>query len=275
MADFDGGDEVGGAGGEVGGFDADVTADLELGGAFDALDNAGSAADNVEADAVVEAGGATGLGKGAALDAGPGLGAEVGPAASAGGELGVETGHVTPAASELAKGPDAPEAVQGAEFEEVGREIDAYEALLDGVNPNFDPFDQGSLYSNNCGSCALATELRLSGLDPEAVAVPQDGMSVDEMNAATGMEQVSMTPDQIEAYALEQGPGYHAICGFDWSGSNDGHWVNITVSETGRVYVLDGQVGRAMLLSEYTETYAKASEHWDLSLPREDGKGQS
>ncbi len=158
------------------------------------------------------------------------------------------------------------------EFEEVGTEIDGYEAMLEGVNPNFDPFDMDNPYATNCGSCTLATELRLSGVDAEAIAGTVNVSTVDEMNAATGMEQVSMTPAEIEAYAREQGPGYHGIVGFDWAGTNSGHWINIATSETGRVYALDAQCGRAMLFSEYMTTYAKEGVNWDLSIPVDTGK---
>lgn len=145
----------------------------------------------------------------------------------------------------------------GRQFEEVGAEIDSYEAMLEDINPNFDPFDMDSPYAENCGDCVLATAARLSGLDPEAVAGPVNVGTIDEMNAATSMQQVGMTPAEIEAYAREQGPGYHGIAGFDWERTNSGHWVNIATSETGRVYVLDAQCGRAILLSEYVISYAK------------------
>ena len=153
-----------------------------------------------------------------------------------------------------------------AELDElVGQEIGEYERLMEDVNGNYDPFDLGSPYNVNCGSCAIACEMRLSGLDPEAVAEASNIGTVAEMNEATGKTQVPMAPSEIVAYAEQQGPGFHGVVGCDWKGTSDGHWVNVSVSPSGRVYALDGQCGQAMLFEEYVETYAKGGINWDLS----------
>ncbi len=222
-----------------------------------------------ETGGVTEAGGSSGTetGSGGEVDDGvaeaPAATTEVLTEVSSDDEEGVIE------ASETAEATDG----SSAEFAEVGREIDGFEGMLAGVNENFDPHDLSSPYAENCGSCVLAVEARLSGADPEAVAGATPIFTVAEMNQATGMEQTAMTPAEIEAYAVAQGPGYHGVAGFDWVGSkNSGHWVNIACSESGRVYVLDGQVGRAMLLSEYVDVWYKdQTENWDLSIPQKKG----
>lgn len=183
--------------------------------------------------------------------------------ASALAPSGTAEGTAPPAAA----AEDVSSSPEAGEFTEVGNEITAYENLIGNINAGFDPYDLNNGYANNCGSCAIATELRLSGANPSAVAEAKQIGTAREMEAITGKTQVSMTPEAIEAYAQAAGPGYHGIVGFDWKGTNDGHWVNVATSASGRVYVLDAQVGRAMLMSEYLDTYArpKATENWDLS----------
>lgn len=147
----------------------------------------------------------------------------------------------------------------------VSREIDEYEQTMDGVNVSFDPFDIESPYNTNCGSCALACEMRLSGEYPEAVAGARNVGTPHEMNEATGKVQVSMDPREIVEFAKQQGPGYHGVVGFDWADTRDGHWINVSVSPSSHVYALDAQCGRAILFDEYVETYAKNGTNWDLS----------
>ncbi len=151
---------------------------------------------------------------------------------------------------------------------EIARELDAYEELIGPINPNFNPFDLSSPYASNCGSCAIACWERLSGTSPEAVATPVQIGTRAEMDALTGLHQTPATPAEILARAQEAGPGYHAIVGFDWSGADSGHWINVATSETGRVYALDSQVGHAMLFTDYLQAVAtpEEAENWDVSL---------
>lgn len=151
---------------------------------------------------------------------------------------------------------------------EIARELDAYEELIGPINPNFNPFDLSSPYASNCGSCAIACWERLSGANPEAVATPVQIGTRTEMDALTGMHQTPTTPAEILARAQEAGPGYHAIVGFDWSGADSGHWINVATSVTGRVYALDSQVGHAMLFTDYLQAVAtpEETENWDVSL---------
>lgn len=151
---------------------------------------------------------------------------------------------------------------------EVGREIKAYEALIGPINPHFNPFDLNDPYSNNCGSSVLACMGRLNGSNPEAVAGPVQIGTVAEMNALTGMHQTPTTPEAIQAYAEAAGPGYHAIVGLDWVGTNSGHWVCVSTSPSRRVYCLDPQSGAVSLFSEYVKNTAPpgVAENWDISL---------
>ena len=55
----------------------------------------------------------------------------------------------------------------------------------------------------NCGQCALAVEQRLSGLVPDANA-GLGTLTVPQMEAATGLQQVSATPAQIEQYLIDR-----------------------------------------------------------------------
>ena len=70
------------------------------------------------------------------------------------------------------------------------------------INPNFDPFDLESPYCNNCGSCAYAVYQRLEG-DTDICASDKNIDYKDDMETLTGMEQVSMSPEDIEAKLLD------------------------------------------------------------------------
>lgn len=98
------------------------------------------------------------------------------------------------------------------------------EDWLGEINPDYDEFDISSPYSNNCGSCALAVHNRINGIE-DSVATDKT-LSIEEMNEATGMEQVEMSPDEIAAYMLEQGDGADSIVGIDRV-EGPGHWFNV------------------------------------------------
>lgn len=95
---------------------------------------------------------------------------------------------------------------------------------INDINPNYDPFDWQSPYSNNCGSCAFAVEQRLDG-NTDISATSENIGTIEEMNKITGMEQVAMSPDEIKDYLVSQGPGSHGIVGIDRV-SGPGHWFN-------------------------------------------------
>lgn len=131
---------------------------------------------------------------------------------------------------------------------------------LGDINPNFDEFDPESPYCNNCGSCAFAVYQRLEGLSPDACASADNIGYNDEMNALTGMEQVSMSPSEIEQRLLAQGDGAHAIIGIDRA-EGAGHWFNAACID-GRVVAIDGQSGE---ITEWPPDYGDVV-NWEMSV---------
>lgn len=129
------------------------------------------------------------------------------------------------------------------------------------INPNFDPFDVESPYSTNCGSCAYAVYQRLEGID-DACAT-EDNIDYNfQMNALTGMEQISMSPEDIQRALLEAGDGAHAIIGIDRS-QGPGHWFNAACID-GKVVAIDGQTGT---ISDWPPDYGDVV-NWEMSMRR-------
>lgn len=129
------------------------------------------------------------------------------------------------------------------------------------INPNFDPFDVESPYSTNCGSCAYAVYQRLEGID-DACAT-EDNIDYNfQMNALTGMEQISMSPEDIQRTLLEAGDGAHAIIGIDRS-QGPGHWFNAACID-GKVVAIDGQTGT---ISDWPPDYGDVV-NWEMSMRR-------
>lgn len=129
------------------------------------------------------------------------------------------------------------------------------------INPNFDPFDVDSPYSTNCGSCAYAVYQRLEGFG-DACAT-EDNIDYNyQMNALTGMEQVSLSPAEIEAILLDAGDGSHAIIGIDRS-EGPGHWFNAACID-GKVVAIDGQTGE---MSDWPPDYGDVV-NWEMSMRR-------
>lgn len=129
------------------------------------------------------------------------------------------------------------------------------------INPNFDPFDVESPYSTNCGSCAYAVFQRLEGID-DACATADNIDYNFQMDALTGMEQVSMSPEEIEATLLEAGNGSHAIIGIDRS-EGPGHWFNAACID-GKIVAIDGQTGE---ISDWPPDYGDVV-NWEMSMRR-------
>ena len=129
------------------------------------------------------------------------------------------------------------------------------------INPYYNEFDVESPYSTNCGSCALAVFQRLEG-DGDACASSENIGTVEEMEALTGMEQVAMSPDEIEDTLLAQGPGAHAIIGVDRV-EGAGHWFN-AANVDGKIVVIDGQNGS---VSDWPPDYGDVV-HWDMSMKK-------
>ena len=129
------------------------------------------------------------------------------------------------------------------------------------INPNFDEFDTESPYSNNCGSCAYAVWKRMEGDHDICASATNIGYN-DEMEALTGLEQVSMTPDEIESNLLAQGNGAHAIIGIDRS-EGPGHWFNAACID-GKVVAIDGQSGEIL---DWPPDYGNVV-NWEMSVKK-------
>ena len=129
------------------------------------------------------------------------------------------------------------------------------------INPNFDEFDINSPYCNNCGSCAYAVWRRLEG-DSDICASAENIGYNEEMEALTGMEQVSMSPDEIENNLLTQGDGAHAIIGIDRA-EGPGHWFNAACID-GKVVAIDGQSGEIL---DWPPDYGDVV-NWEMSVKK-------
>lgn len=134
---------------------------------------------------------------------------------------------------------------------------------LGDINPNFDAFDIESPYCNNCGSCAWAVFNRLNGNTDMCATAENIGYN-DEMNALTGMEQVSMSPEEIERRLLDEGDGAHAIIGIDRADSA-GHWFNAACID-GKVVAIDGQTNE---IYDWPPDYGDVV-NWEMSVRKDD-----
>lgn len=141
-------------------------------------------------------------------------------------------------------------------------EIEDVSGWISDINPNYDPFDWQSPYANNCGSCAFAVEQRLEG-NTDIAATGENIGSIEEMNKATGMEQVAMSPDEIRDYLISQGPGSHGIVGIDRV-SGPGHWFN-AYYDGKKVVAIDGQTGE---INDWPPDYGDVT-NWDISVRKE------
>lgn len=157
---------------------------------------------------------------------------------------------------------DATNAVQEIDVTDVPKLEDVSDWIND-INPNYDPFDWQSPYSNNCGSCAFAVEQRLDG-STDISATSENIGTIEEMNKITGMEQVAMSPDEIKDYLVSQGPGSHGIVGIDRV-SGQGHWFN-AYYDGEKVVAIDGQTGE---INDWPPDYGDVA-NWDISVRKEE-----
>ena len=157
---------------------------------------------------------------------------------------------------------DATNAVQEIDVTDVPKLEDVSDWIND-INPNYDPFDWQSPYSNNCGSCAFAVEQRLDG-NTDISATSENIGTIEEMNKITGMEQVAMSPDEIKDYLVSQGPGSHGIVGIDRV-SGPGHWFN-AYYDGEKVVAMDGQTGE---INDWPPDYGDVT-NWDISVRKEE-----
>ena len=137
---------------------------------------------------------------------------------------------------------------------------------LGDINPNFDEFEIDSPYCNNCGSCAYAVYQRLEGSN-DACASADNIPYNSDMTALTGMEQVSMSPEEIKNRLLAEGDGAHAIIGIDRA-EGCGHWFNAACID-GKVVAIDGQTGE---VTDWPPDYGDVV-NWEMSIRKENVYG--
>ncbi len=130
--------------------------------------------------------------------------------------------------------------------------------------PGVDPFDPARAV--NCGQCALAVDQRLTGAVPDASA-GLGTLSIPEMEAATGLRQVSATPAEIEQYLVSQGPGAHTVIGVDRANGFAGHWFN-AYYDGSRVYAVDGQTGQILGWPPNMDFPNGPVTAWDMGVPK-------
>ena len=163
-------------------------------------------------------------------------------------------------ASEPVDTPTENDASQNDTSTDVSPVNDVSEWLGD-INPNFDEFDPESPYCNNCGSCAFAVYQRFEGSTDSCASADNIGYN-SEMEALTGMDQVSMSPDEIEQRLLAEGDGAHAIIGIDRA-QGPGHWFNAACIN-GKVVAIDGQSGE---IRDWPPDYGDVV-NWEMSVKR-------
>ena len=144
-------------------------------------------------------------------------------------------------------------------FPEDVQDMSDVKEWLGDINPNYDEFNLDSPYCNNCGSCAYAVYRRLEG-DTDITASAENIPYNEEMEALTGMEQVSMSPEEIEKTLLAQGDGAHAIIGIDRA-EGPGHWFNAACID-GKVVAIDGQTGE---IRDWPPDYGDVV-NWEMSV---------
>jgi hypothetical protein len=118
----------------------------------------------------------------------------------------------------------------------------------------------------NCGECAAAIEQRLSGAVPDATA-GLGTLSIPEMEAATGLQQVPGTPTQIEQYLISRGRGAHTVVGVDRAGGVAGHWFN-AYYDGKNVYAIDGQTGQILGWPPNMDAPGYPVTNWDYGVPK-------
>ena len=120
------------------------------------------------------------------------------------------------------------------------------------INPNYySPYILPSRnpYRVNCGSCAFAVDVRLSGGDDLVASHTNIGTDY-AMEVETGKKCVYMPVKEIEDYLRAQGPGAHVIVGINRgptpSGcAQSGHWFN-AFFDGENFHTIDGQSGDIM-----------------------------
>lgn len=126
---------------------------------------------------------------------------------------------------------------------EVGKSelgIEDVRKFIKEINPGYKFRFVFPQYEKNCGSCAYAVFKRLSGEDSLAIGSMKNIPTASEMNMLTRLEQVEMSPGEIERQLLLLGKGSHCIVGIDRDCGCPGHWFN-AFCDGEKVYAIDGQ----------------------------------
>jgi len=118
---------------------------------------------------------------------------------------------------------------------------------LVGVNPHYVPGAAPGV-NTNCVSCANASQRRLLGTEPDAVASPSNGYGTpnDLLPSAPFGFQPPTTPAGVRAQMLESGNGSVGVVRVQQGGSVE-HVINV-VNRDGKVYFIDSQSGKVVNL---------------------------
>jgi len=154
------------------------------------------------------------------------------------------------------------------------KDIKTIENSIKEVNPNYNSFIAKIIrhtpYANNCGSCSLATFLRLSDIDSKAVATKYNietnsAMSHQLSNIPIQVDSVNNTNyTEIENRLKAMGNGSYCIVGIDRVGVNEpGHWF-CAYYDGKKVHAIDGQNGT---VRDWPPDYGDI-ENWDAIYPR-------
>ncbi len=87
------------------------------------------------------------------------------------------------------------------------------------------------------------------------------------MEAATGLQQVSGTPAEIEQYLIGEGPGAHTVVGVDRAGGVAGHWFN-AYYDGKDVYAIDGQTGQILGWPPNMDAPGYPVTNWDYGVTK-------
>ncbi|MFC5475790.1 filamentous hemagglutinin N-terminal domain-containing protein [Paraherbaspirillum soli] len=121
---------------------------------------------------------------------------------------------------------------------------------LKGVNPHYVE-NAGAGVNTNCVSCVNATQQRLTGLNPAAVADPSKGYGkFNDLlpSAPFGFEREAMNSAAVEAEMLQRGSGAVSPVVIQQPGGVM-HVVNV-VNRNGQVYFVDPQMGSIVTIRQ-------------------------
>ena len=120
---------------------------------------------------------------------------------------------------------------------------------LNGVNPHYVE-GAGPGVNTNCVSCVNASQARLTGTDPTAVASPSSGYA--NQNALLPSAPLGLQPATSVAAITEQmteaGNGAVGVVLIEQPGSTVTHVINV-VNQGGQIFFVDTQMGQIVTLN--------------------------